>query len=45
MNVSKLLDIISEVDLPATTLTLRDVEFRIFRGKTLATWKLPHSNA
>ena len=45
MNVRKLLDIISEVDLPATTPTLRDVEFRIFRGKTLATWKLPHSNA
>lgn len=41
MNVHKLLDIISEVELPSTTLTLRDVEFRIFRGKTLATWRLP----
>ena len=40
MNVGKLLDVINEVELPSTTLTLRNVEFRILRGDTLATWKL-----
>ncbi len=40
MNVAKLKAIISKVDLPATTLTLSNVEFRIFRGKTLGLWKL-----
>lgn len=40
MTVSKLQDIISQVDLPTTTLTLTDVEFRIFRGKTLGLWTL-----
>ena len=40
MNVAKLKAIISKVDLPDTTLTLSNVEFRIFRGKTLGLWKL-----
>jgi len=40
MNVRRLQDIISQVELPSTTLTLRNVEFRIFRGKTLGLWKL-----
>lgn len=40
MNVRKLKDIISQVDLPAFTMDLTDVEYRIFRGKTLGLWKL-----
>ena len=40
MNVSKLKDIISQVDLPAFTMQLTGVEYRIFRGKTLGLWKL-----
>jgi len=40
MNVRKLQDICNRVTLPSTTLTLHDVEFRIFRGKTLGLWKL-----
>ena len=40
MNVHKLKDIISQVDLPAFTIELTDVEYRIFRGKTLGQWKL-----
>ena len=40
MNVGKLQRISSQVDLPAMTLTLTDVEFRIFRGKTIALWQL-----
>lgn len=40
MNVHKLKDIISQVDLPTFTLDLTNVEYRIFRGKTLGQWKL-----
>ena len=40
MNVRKLQDIISQVDLPMLTLELKDVEYRVFRGKTLGLWKL-----
>jgi hypothetical protein len=40
MNVRKLQDIISQVDLPTFTMELADVEYRIFRGKTLGLWKL-----
>ena len=40
MNVRKLKDIISQVDLPTFTLQLTDVEYRVFRGKTLGLWKL-----
>ena len=40
MNVSKLKDIISQVDLPAFTMQLTGVEYRVFRGKTLGLWKL-----
>ena len=41
MNVHKLQDIISQVDLPTMTLTLTGVEYRVFRGKTLGLWRLP----
>ena len=40
MNVRKLQDIISQVDLPTFTMELTEVEYRIFRGKTLGLWKL-----
>ena len=40
MNVSKLKDIISQVDLPTFTMQLTGVEYRVFRGKTLGLWKL-----
>ena len=40
MNVRKLKDIISQVDLPTFTMELTGVEYRIFRGKTLGLWKL-----
>lgn len=40
MNVRKLKDIIGQVDLPTFTMELTDVEYRIFRGKTLGLWKL-----
>lgn len=40
MNVRKLQDIISQVDLPTMTMELKDVEYRVFRGKTLGLWKL-----
>ena len=40
MNVRKLQDIISQVELPTLTFELPDVEYRIFRGKTLGLWKL-----
>ena len=40
MNVHKLKDIISQVDLTTFTIDLTDVEYRIFRGKTLGQWKL-----
>ena len=40
MNVRKLQDIINQVELPAITLELADVEYRIFRGKSLGLWKL-----
>ena len=40
MTVAKLQNIISQVDLPVKTLTLDNVEFRIFRGKTLGLWRL-----
>ena len=40
MNVRKLKDIISRVDLPAFTMDLADLEYRVFRGKTLGLWKL-----
>ena len=40
MNVRKLKDIISQVDMPELTLKLTGVEYRIFRGKTLGLWKL-----
>jgi len=40
MNVRRLKEIISQVDLPTFTMKLTDVEYRIFRGKTLGLWKL-----
>ena len=40
MNVRKLKDIISQVELPIFTMQLSGVEYRIFRGKTLGLWKL-----
>jgi 2'-5' RNA ligase len=40
MNVHQLKDIISQVELPTFTIDLTDVEYRIFRGKTLGQWKL-----
>ena len=40
MNVRKLQDIISQVDLPTFTMELTGVEYRIFRGKTLGQWTL-----
>ena len=40
MNVHKLKDIISQVDMPAFTLELADVEYRVFRGKSIGLWKL-----
>ena len=40
MNVNKLKEIISQVDLPTFTMELTDVEYRVFRGKTLGLWKL-----
>jgi 2'-5' RNA ligase len=40
MNVRKLQDIVSQVDLPTFTMQLTDVEYRVFRGKTLGLWKL-----
>jgi len=40
MNLGKLQQAISQVEVPSTTLTLNDVEYRIFRGKTLGRWKL-----
>lgn len=40
MNVHKLKDIISQVDIPTFTLELADVEYRVFRGKSLGLWKL-----
>jgi 2'-5' RNA ligase len=40
MNVRKLKDIISQVNLPEMTLELEDVEYRVFRGKSLGLWKL-----
>jgi 2'-5' RNA ligase len=40
MNVHKLKDIISQVELPTFSMELTDVEYRIFRGKTLGLWKL-----
>ena len=42
MNVRRLKDIISQVDLPAMTLELEDVEYRVFRGKSLGLWKLAY---
>ena len=41
MNVRKLKDIISQVEMPEFTMELSEVEYRIFRGKTLGQWKLP----
>ena len=42
MNVHKLQDIISQVELPDITLDLTEVDYRIFKdyGKPLAHWKL-----
>ena len=42
MNVRKLKEIISQVDLPEMTLELEDVEYRVFRGKSLGLWKLAY---
>ena len=42
MNVRKLKEIISQVDLPEMTLELTDVEYRVFRGKSLGLWKLAY---
>ena len=42
MNVRRLKDIISQVDLPEMTLELEDVEYRVFRGKSLGLWKLAY---
>lgn len=42
MNVNKLKDIISQVDLPAVTLDLTEVNYRVFKdyGKPLGHWYL-----
>ncbi len=40
MNLKKLLGIISQVQMPSFTLELTEVEYRVFRGKTLGLWKL-----
>lgn len=40
MNVRKLKDIISQVEMPSFTMELTEVEYRVFRGKTLGLWKL-----
>ena len=40
MNVPKLKNLVSQVDLPTFTMQLTDVEYRVFRGKTLGLWKL-----
>jgi 2'-5' RNA ligase len=40
MNVRKLQDMISQVDLPTFTLELDELEYRVFRGKSLGLWKL-----
>jgi hypothetical protein len=40
MNVRKLQDIISQVELPTFTMELTEVEYRVFRGKSLGTWSL-----
>ena len=42
MNVNKLKDIISQVDLPAVTLDLTEVNYRVFKdyGKPLGHWSL-----
>ena len=40
MNLNKLLGTISRVELSPITLTLTEVEYRIFRGKTLGLWTL-----
>ena len=40
MNVRKLKDIISQVDMPEFTMELDKVEYRVFRGKTLGLWNL-----
>lgn len=40
MNVRKLKEIITQVNLPVITQELTEVEYRIFRGKTLGLWKL-----
>ena len=40
MNVRKLQDIISQVELPTFMMELTEVEYRVFRGKSLGTWSL-----
>ena len=40
MNVRKLKDIISQVEMSPFTMELNEIEYRIFRGKTLGLWKL-----
>lgn len=40
MNVRKLKDIINQVDMPTITLELTEIEYRVFRGKSLGLWKL-----
>lgn len=40
MNVRKLKEIISQVEMPSFTMELNEVEYRIFRDKTLGLWKL-----
>ena len=42
MNVQKLKDIITQVDLPDITLDLTEVDYRVFKdyGKPLGHWSL-----
>ena len=42
MNVRKLKEFINQVDLPTFTMELTDVEYRVFRGKTLGQWRLAY---
>lgn len=39
-NLRQIKDAISQVDLPDITLDLSNVEYRVFRGKTLGQWRL-----
>lgn len=39
-NLRQIKEAISQVDLPDITLDLSNVEYRVFRGKTLGQWRL-----